>query len=81
MSITIVQRTFGGPEVLEAVDVDTPTAGDLSAGEVLVRVAFAGVNPVDTKTRRGGAVAGLFPGFPLTIGWDFSGTIVAAAPV
>ena len=80
MSAAIVQRAFGGPEVLEIAEVATPTSSDLRAGEILVNVAFAGVNPVDTKTRRGGAVAGLFPGFPLTLGWDVSGSVVAAAP-
>ena len=80
MSIAIIQRSFGGPDVLEAVDVGTPDPGDLRAGEVLVRVAFAGVNPVDAKTRRGAAVAALFPGFPLTLGWDLSGTVTATGP-
>jgi len=80
MSTAIIQRSFGGPDVLELANVQTPTAALVQAGEVLVRVAFAGVNPVDTKTRAGEAVAGLFPGFPLTIGWDLAGTIVAVAP-
>ena len=80
MSVAIIQNTFGGPEVLELVEVQTPVASDLGPGEVLVQVAYAGVNPVDTKTRKGGAVAGLFAGFPLTIGWDISGSVVAAGP-
>ena len=79
MSAAIIQRSFGGPEVLEFATVETPTAAELRAGEVLVRVAFAGVNPVDIKTRAGGAVAGLFSGFPLTIGWDLSGTVIGVA--
>ena len=35
----------GGPEVLELVDVDTPEPG---SGEVLVEVAAAGLNFIDT---------------------------------
>src|ERR687887_922657 len=44
----IQQATFGGPEVLELVDVPAPVAGD---GEVLVRVTRAGVNFADTHQR------------------------------
>jgi NADPH:quinone reductase len=36
---------FGGPEVLDIVDVDQPEPG---AGETLVRVALAGINYADT---------------------------------
>ena len=45
------------------------------AGEVLVKVAAAGVNPVDGYVR-----AGIYasPSFPLIIGGDLSGTVVSA---
>ena len=36
---------FGGPEVLKLEEVGTPKP---SAGEVLVRIHAAGVNPYDT---------------------------------
>jgi NADPH2:quinone reductase len=75
MSRAIVQRSFGSPSVLELAEVPPPSADALAPGEVLVRVAFAGVNPVDIKTRKGLAVAGLFPGFPLTVGWHLAGTV------
>jgi NADPH:quinone reductase len=39
---------FGGPEVLELVDIERPVAGD---GDVLVRVTRAGVNFADTHSR------------------------------
>jgi NADPH:quinone reductase len=42
-------REFGGPEVLELVDLPTP---EPAAGEVLVRVARAGINFADTHQRR-----------------------------
>jgi hypothetical protein len=38
----IVQNRFGPPEVLRLADVDRPTVG---AGDVLVRVHAAGVDP------------------------------------
>lgn len=80
MSRAIIQKSFGAPSVLEIAEVTTPAASDLASGEVLVRLAYAGVNPVDIKTRKGHAVAGLFDGFPLTIGWDLAGTVDAVAP-
>ena len=43
-------RTAGPPEVLTLVDRPDPTAG---AGEVLIRVAAAGVNRPDVMQRRG----------------------------
>ena len=78
MSTKIVQTSFGGPEVLELVDQTPPAAAELAADEVLVRVAFAGVNPIDVMTRTGGAMAaaGLIT-LPFTPGWDLAGTVEA----
>jgi NADPH:quinone reductase len=45
----IQQREFGGPEVLELVDLPVPDPGD---GEVLIRVSRAGMNFADTHQRR-----------------------------
>ena len=44
----IQQREFGGPEVLELVDVPRPQPGE---GEVLIRVTRAGLNFADTHQR------------------------------
>jgi NADPH:quinone reductase len=41
-------REFGGPEVLELVDLPVPEPGD---GEVLIRVSRAGMNFADTHQR------------------------------
>jgi NADPH2:quinone reductase len=41
---------FGGPEVLDIVDVPEPTPGD---GQQLYDVSTAGVNYADTHQRRG----------------------------
>lgn len=71
----VVVRSFGGPEVLEVVEVATPEAGP---GEVRVRVEAAAVNPVDLATRSGIlAKAGLLTGdeLPLGIGWDVAGVV------
>jgi NADPH2:quinone reductase len=44
----IQQQEFGGPEVLQLVDLPVPTPGD---GEVLIRVTRAGLNFADTHQR------------------------------
>jgi len=67
----IRQRTLGGPEVLELMEVPRPEPGPT---EVLVRVTAAGVNPVDWKTRAGGGFLGLPP---FTVGWDVAGVVDA----
>src|SRR5215212_6745547 len=63
---------FGGPEVLRFEDVAEPSPG---AGQVLVRVRAAGVNPVDTYIR-GGAHA-VRPALPYTPGLDAAGEVEA----
>lgn len=71
---------FGGPHRLRHDDVPRPTLG---AGEVLVRVHAASLNPPDWYTREGmpGVPAELKPKFdlPLILGTDVSGVIEAAA--
>ncbi|TAK79960.1 MAG: NADPH:quinone oxidoreductase family protein [Betaproteobacteria bacterium] len=67
-----IQR-FGGPEVLELAEVERPAPGP---GEVLIRVAGAGVNFADLNQRAGKY---LFPQkLPLIPGFEASGTVVAA---
>jgi NADPH:quinone reductase-like Zn-dependent oxidoreductase len=68
---------YGGPEVLHLADVPDPTPGE---GEVLVRVAAASVNPVDTRDRSGDTRGWRPLEFPAIIGWDVSGTVVALGP-
>ncbi|MDG4884743.1 quinone oxidoreductase [Mesorhizobium sp. WSM4884] len=46
----VVMTAQGGPEVIELVELPEPEAGP---GEVLVKVAAAGVNFMDTGVRRG----------------------------
>ncbi len=68
-------HTYGGPEVMVYEDVARPEA---AAGEVLLRVHAAGVNPADWKTRSGPARPGAM--LPMILGWDVSGAIEALAP-
>jgi NADPH:quinone reductase-like Zn-dependent oxidoreductase len=73
----IVVRQYGGPEVLKYEEYPDPVAG---SGEVLVRVAAAGVNPIDYK-RRAGLTKDFYPmQFPSLIGVDMSGTVVKVGP-
>ncbi len=58
--------------MLELVEVARPEPGPT---EVLVRVAAAGVNPVDWKTRARGGFLGEPP---FTVGWDVAGVVEAA---
>jgi NADPH2:quinone reductase len=46
----MVYRHSGGPEVIQAEDLEIPKP---SAGEVLVQLAVSGVNPTDWKSRQG----------------------------
>jgi NADPH:quinone reductase len=63
---------FGGPEVLKLEEVATPRP---SAGEVLVRIHAAGVNPYDTYMRAG--TYALKPPLPYTPGSDGAGVVEA----
>jgi len=73
----IVVRKYGGPEVLKFEDFPDPVPG---AGEVLVRVAAASVNPIDYK-RRAGLTKDFYPiQFPGLIGVDMAGTVVKTGP-
>jgi NADPH:quinone reductase-like Zn-dependent oxidoreductase len=63
---------LGGPEVVQVADVPEPHAGP---GQVRIRVAAAGVNPVDWKTFRGLMPGSRPPAGPTALGWDASGVV------
>ncbi len=63
---------FGGLEVLKLEEVPTPKP---DAGQVLVRVRAAGVNPYDTYMRAG--TYAIKPHLPYTPGSDAAGTVEA----
>jgi putative PIG3 family NAD(P)H quinone oxidoreductase len=70
--IAIDPESPGGPEVMVPVERPVPQPG---AGEVLVRVAAAGVNRPEVMQRQG-----LYPpppGAPSILGMEISGTVVA----
>jgi NADPH:quinone reductase len=68
----ILVHEFGGPEVLKYEEVPTPKPG---AGEVLVKVHAAGVNPYDTYMRTG--TYAIKPPLPYTPGSDAAGVVEA----
>ncbi|WP_336971161.1 NADP-dependent oxidoreductase [Sphingobium aromaticiconvertens] len=65
---------YGGPEVTEIAEVPRPDAGP---GQLLVRVAAAGVNPVDWKIRDGHMRDAIPFIFPVTLGNELAGTVEA----
>lgn len=71
---TVIQNSYGGPEVLEIVEIPTPAPGP---GQVLVAVRAAALNPVDLAMRQGFMSAMIGEPFPLGLGWDVAGTIEA----
>ena len=61
----------GGPELIQVGELPDPKPG---AGEVLVRVQTASVNPIDTYIR-GGLVPMELP-MPFVIGSDLAGEVI-----
>ncbi|MFI9213219.1 quinone oxidoreductase family protein [Streptomyces sp. NPDC053253] len=73
MPTAVQVRRTGGPEVLEVAEVEIGTPGP---GELLVDVAAAGVNYIDTYQR-----SGLYPvPLPYILGLEGAGTVVAVGP-
>ncbi len=64
----VVMHETGGPEVLKLEELPTPEVG---AGQLLVRVQAASVNPIDWKIRRGMMPKEL----PVVLGNDGAGTV------
>lgn len=70
---------YGGPEVLRRVDIEIPSP---ARGEVLVRVACAGVNFMDVHTRQGkyrnSKTYPVRP--PCTLGMEGAGEVIGLGP-
>ena len=67
----VVINSYGDNSVVQVIEVSRPTP---QAGEVLVRIHAAGVNPVDWKIRSGaGQRMGMF--LPIHLGSEIAGTI------
>ena len=71
---TIRIHAFGGPELMQFEDAPVPPCG---AGDLLVRVVAAGVNPIDWKMRTGVMAAQIPKSFPITLGFDAAGIVTA----
>ena len=67
----IVVREFGGPEVLRIEEAPAPVPG---AGQMLIRVKAAGVNPAETYQRTG-SYGARNPTLPYTPGSDAAGVV------
>jgi NADPH:quinone reductase-like Zn-dependent oxidoreductase len=63
---------YGGPEVLEVVDVDAPAPGE---GEVVVRVEATGINPGEAAIRSGALHEWWPASFPSGEGSDLAGVV------
>jgi NADPH:quinone reductase-like Zn-dependent oxidoreductase len=70
-------HTLGGPSPPRVEDVAVP---EPAAGEVLVRVRCASLNPVDWKIAAGKFRFLVKGGTPRTMGSDFSGEVAALGP-
>jgi NADPH:quinone reductase-like Zn-dependent oxidoreductase len=71
MTRAIVATAFGGPEVLELVDV---AVGPPGPGEVIIDVRAAGTNPVDRKLYSGNM--GADPAkLPMRLGFEAAGVV------
>jgi len=71
----ILVREFGGPEVLEHVEVERPEPGE---GQVLVEVRSAGVNYADAMRRRNRYLAP--QSLPFVPGSEVAGVVAEAGP-
>lgn len=71
----LVLDHYGSPDVLRLSDVPKPEAGP---GEVLVRLSFSGVNPIDAGVRAGKVLPDEPKRFPMVLGWDGAGVVEAS---
>ena len=65
----------GGPEVMHVEELATPTPRE---GQVLVKVAAAGINFADLAQRQGAYLTRTRT--PTTLGFEFAGTVAALGP-
>lgn len=73
MTTAIAYTEFGGPEVLHEISLPDPVPG---AGEIAIRVAAAGVNPIDAKLRSGARASAPITE-PRRVGNDGAGVVTA----
>jgi NADPH:quinone reductase-like Zn-dependent oxidoreductase len=73
MSAAVVATAYGGPEVLEVVDVEVPSPGP---GQVTIEVRAAGINPIDLKVYSG-SMGRDESALPRRLGSEVSGVVTA----
>lgn len=73
MRAVVIDRV-GGSDVMRLADLPVPTPGP---GEILIRVACAGVNPADWKCREGYLGGFMEYSFPFVLGFDAAGVVAA----
>lgn len=76
MATVVVAKDFGGPEALSVIEEEV---GQPGAGEVLIDVKAAGVNPIDHKLYSSGP--GNDPSkLPMRLGFEAAGVVRAVGP-
>jgi NADPH2:quinone reductase len=70
----LILKDFGTPLILDEIDIPVP-----QPGQVLVKVAASGVNPLDVKIEAG-AAAHARTRLPAVLGLDLAGTVVRTGP-
>src|SRR5665648_798939 len=73
MAHAVIATAYGGPEVLDVVEVDP---GEPGPGEVLLEVHAAGVNPTDWKSYSGAWGTDVTQ-LPIHLGREASGVVIA----
>ena len=68
----MVIHGFGGPEVLVPGNIEIP---ETKPGEVVIRLAYASVNPADWKSREGWLSRYFNYKFPFVVGFDGAGVV------
>lgn len=78
MMKAVVMHETGGPEVLQVEQIATPSP---AAGQLLIRVAAAGINFTDVLARQGVYLArGAAPQLPTVPGTEVAGVVTAVGP-
>jgi NADPH:quinone reductase-like Zn-dependent oxidoreductase len=73
----IVYTRYGGPEVLELIELPEPKVAQSS---ILVQVKAAALNPADIGMQAGAADSMIDAWFPVIPGWDVAGIVQAVGP-
>nr|WP_198664331.1 NADP-dependent oxidoreductase [Jiangella endophytica] len=76
-ALAVRYARYGDPGVLSLDAVELPEPG---SGEVRVAVGAAGVNPYDSKARRGLYASAGAPAEPARVGLEYAGTVDALGP-